>query len=120
MDDNENHLKRARFSPGRIALLSFVYVSSIFLWGLVFPFVIGWGIWMFFTLPFFFCWVVVFYAMMICLCFGLSVSVRTNMVPPAIIGLCLAIPAMYVGYRLTVHFWQFPNFLDILRDCLQP
>ena len=69
---------------------------------------------MFLTLPFFFCWVVIFYCAVICLCFGLGLSGKTNMSPIALLALPLAILSMYSGYWLTKRFWHYPEFWTTL------
>jgi len=103
-------MKRPRFTAARMIVFILAYVGSVFAWGFLFPFLIGWGTPMFLTLPFFFCWVVVLYCALICLCFGLGISRKTNMLPIALAALPLAILSVYCGYELTKHFWHYPEF----------
>jgi hypothetical protein len=69
---------------------------------------------MFLTLPFFFCWLIIFYCAIICLCFGFGLSTKTNMFPIAVVSLPLAILSIYCGYALAKHFWHYPEFWKIV------
>ena len=103
-------MKPPKFTATRMIAFVLTYGASIFAWAFLFPFLIGWGIPMFFTLPFFFGWLVLFYCAIICLSFGLGVSRKTNMVPVGIVAFPLAVLSGYCGYELTRHFWHYPEF----------
>ena len=103
-------MKVPKFTFIRMVTFILAYIGSIFAWGILFPFLIGSGFSLFLTIPFFFCWVVIVYCAVICLCFGFGVSTETKMFPIALAALPIAILSMYCAYGIARQFWHYPEF----------